>query len=90
MRQLNAEGILALKPTLVIASAQAKPSLVLQQIAGQRRAQTGAVARHQLRLGIQRIDNLGDVTANRYPGAGHPAAGCRLHAPAQCRRDSGA
>ncbi|MDH1088992.1 heme/hemin ABC transporter substrate-binding protein [Pantoea brenneri] len=33
MRQLNAEGILALKPTLVIASAQAKPSLVLQQIA---------------------------------------------------------
>lgn len=33
MRQLNAEGILALKPTLVIASAQAQPSLVLQQIA---------------------------------------------------------
>ncbi|MDQ1213640.1 heme/hemin ABC transporter substrate-binding protein [Pantoea anthophila] len=33
MRQLNAEGILALKPTLVIASELAKPSLVLQQIA---------------------------------------------------------
>ncbi|WP_370426740.1 hemin ABC transporter substrate-binding protein [Pantoea vagans] len=33
MRQLNAEGILALKPTLVLASAHAKPSLVLQQIA---------------------------------------------------------
>lgn len=34
MRQLNAEGILALKPTLVLASELAKPSLVLQQIAG--------------------------------------------------------
>ncbi|MCG7390045.1 hemin ABC transporter substrate-binding protein [Pantoea sp. ACRSB] len=33
MRQLNAEGILALKPTLVLSSAQAKPSLALQQIA---------------------------------------------------------
>ena len=33
MRQLNAEGILALKPTLVLASALAKPSLVLQQVA---------------------------------------------------------
>lgn len=33
MRQLNAEGILALKPTLVIVSELAKPSLVLQQIA---------------------------------------------------------
>lgn len=32
MRQLNAEGILALKPTLVISSELAKPSLVLQQI----------------------------------------------------------
>lgn len=33
MRQLNAEGILALEPTLVLSSAQAKPSLALQQIA---------------------------------------------------------
>ncbi len=33
MRQLNAEGILALKPTLVLASTLAKPSLVLQQVA---------------------------------------------------------
>ncbi|MDH2068228.1 hemin ABC transporter substrate-binding protein [Pantoea sp. GD03673] len=33
MRQLNAEGILALKPTLVLASEQAKPSRVLEQIA---------------------------------------------------------
>ncbi|WP_239953945.1 hemin ABC transporter substrate-binding protein [Pantoea sp. Z09] len=33
MRQLNAEGILALKPTLVLSSEQAKPSLALQQIA---------------------------------------------------------
>lgn len=32
MRQLNAEGILALKPTLVLASELAKPSLVLQQV----------------------------------------------------------
>ena len=32
MRQLNAEGILALKPTLVIASAQEQPSLVLQHV----------------------------------------------------------
>ncbi|PIJ50237.1 hemin ABC transporter substrate-binding protein [Erwinia sp. OLTSP20] len=33
MRQLNAEGILALKPTLVLTSALAKPSLALEQIA---------------------------------------------------------
>lgn len=32
MRQLNAEGILAMKPTLVIASALAKPSIALQQV----------------------------------------------------------
>ncbi|WP_168395247.1 heme/hemin ABC transporter substrate-binding protein [Erwinia amylovora] len=32
MRQLNAEGILALKPTLVIASELAKPALALQQL----------------------------------------------------------
>ncbi|QUG75505.1 ABC transporter substrate-binding protein [Erwinia sp. E602] len=33
MRQLNAEGILALKPTLVLASELAKPALALQQVA---------------------------------------------------------
>ncbi|WP_114193952.1 heme/hemin ABC transporter substrate-binding protein [Edaphovirga cremea] len=32
MRQLNAEGILAMKPTLVISSELAEPSLVLQQV----------------------------------------------------------
>ncbi|WP_196209105.1 hemin ABC transporter substrate-binding protein [Citrobacter sp. Res13-Sevr-PEB04-36] len=32
LRQLNAEGILATRPTLVLASAQAQPSLVLQQV----------------------------------------------------------
>ncbi len=32
MRQLNAEGILALKPTLVLSSELAKPSLVLKQV----------------------------------------------------------
>lgn len=32
LRQLNAEGILALKPTLVLASNEASPSRVLQQI----------------------------------------------------------
>ncbi|TNV22155.1 hemin ABC transporter substrate-binding protein [Buttiauxella sp. B2] len=33
LRQLNAEGILAMRPTLVLASAQAKPSLALEQVA---------------------------------------------------------
>lgn len=33
MRQLNAEGILAMHPGLVLASAQAKPSLALEQVA---------------------------------------------------------
>lgn len=33
MRQLNAEGILAMRPTLVLASDQAQPSLALKQIA---------------------------------------------------------
>ena len=33
MRQLNAEGILALRPTLVLASELAKPTLALQQVA---------------------------------------------------------
>lgn len=33
MRQLNAEGILAMKPTLVLSSELAEPSLVLQQLA---------------------------------------------------------
>lgn len=33
MRQLNAEGILSMKPTLVLASELAKPSLALQQVA---------------------------------------------------------
>lgn len=32
LRQLNAEGILSLRPTLVLASAQAQPSLVLKQV----------------------------------------------------------
>jgi iron complex transport system substrate-binding protein len=57
MRQLNAEGILALKPTLVIASALELAHVAdIRQPGGQRRAQTGAVARHQLRLGIQLPD----------------------------------
>ncbi|WP_413742953.1 heme/hemin ABC transporter substrate-binding protein [Sodalis sp. RH15] len=33
LRQLNAEGILAMRPTLVLVSEQAKPSLVLEQLA---------------------------------------------------------
>lgn len=33
MRQLNTEGILAMRPTLVLTSAQAKPSLALEQVA---------------------------------------------------------
>ena len=33
LRQLNAEGILALRPQLVLASAQAQPSLVLHKVA---------------------------------------------------------
>jgi iron complex transport system substrate-binding protein len=33
MRQLNAEGILAMKPTLVLTSELAEPSLILQQVA---------------------------------------------------------
>lgn len=33
MRQLNAEGILALRPTLILASSQTKPSLALEQVA---------------------------------------------------------
>jgi len=32
MRQLNAEGMLAMKPTLVIASMLSQPSLALQQV----------------------------------------------------------
>jgi ABC-type hemin transport system substrate-binding protein len=32
VRQLNAEGILSLRPTLVLASAQAQPSLVLKKV----------------------------------------------------------
>uniref|UniRef100_UPI00384B661F heme/hemin ABC transporter substrate-binding protein n=1 Tax=Dickeya dadantii TaxID=204038 RepID=UPI00384B661F len=34
MRQLNAEGILSMQPTLVLASALAQPSTVLDQVAG--------------------------------------------------------
>lgn len=34
LRQLNAEGILAMRPTLVLVSEQAKPSQALKQIAG--------------------------------------------------------
>ena len=33
LRQLNAEGILAMRPTLVLASEQAQPSLALKQVA---------------------------------------------------------
>lgn len=33
MRQLNAEGILALKPTLVLTSDLAQPALVFRQLA---------------------------------------------------------
>jgi iron complex transport system substrate-binding protein len=32
LRQLNAEGILAMRPTLVLASSQAQPSLALRQV----------------------------------------------------------
>jgi iron complex transport system substrate-binding protein len=34
IRQLNAEGILSLRPTIVLASEQAQPSMVLQNVAG--------------------------------------------------------
>ncbi|APG16765.1 hemin ABC transporter substrate-binding protein [Kosakonia radicincitans DSM 16656] len=34
VRQLNAEGILSLRPTIVLASEQAQPSTVLQNVAG--------------------------------------------------------
>ncbi|WP_342221901.1 heme/hemin ABC transporter substrate-binding protein [Candidatus Fukatsuia endosymbiont of Tuberolachnus salignus] len=52
MRQINAEGILAMKPTLVLSSALAEPSLVLQQIADS---------------GVEVVSIPGDATLDTVP-----------------------
>jgi iron complex transport system substrate-binding protein len=53
MRQLNAEGILALKPTLVLTSELAEPSLVLKQIEDS---------------GVKVVRVPGDTTVQAVPG----------------------
>ncbi|MBA8033586.1 ABC transporter substrate-binding protein [Citrobacter freundii] len=53
LRQLNAEGILATRPTLVLASAQAQPSLVLEQLK-QSQAQ-GEALRQTLRQALAEL-----------------------------------
>ncbi|MEH0885572.1 hemin ABC transporter substrate-binding protein [Enterobacter sp. UNJFSC 003] len=68
LRQLNAEGILSLRPTLVLASAQAQPSLALQQV-GQSHVRVVTVpGRNDLRVIDEKIRVIADATHREAQG----------------------
>lgn len=68
LRQLNAEGILATRPTLVLASAQAQPSLVLKQV-GQTNVRIVTVpARNELKVIDEKIQVIAQATHRETQG----------------------
>lgn len=67
LRQLNAEGILSLRPTLVLASAQAQPSLALQQVGQSVRVVT-VPGRNDLRVIDEKIRVIADATHREAQG----------------------
>jgi len=69
MRQLNAEGILAMRPTLVLASAQAKPSLALEQVASSKVKVVTIPANNSLAGIDEKIDAVAQAMGKTTQGA---------------------
>ncbi len=68
LRQLNAEGILAMRPTLVLASAQAQPSLALKQV-GQSKVNVVTVpGSNALSVIDEKVRVVAQATPGRRPG----------------------
>ncbi len=68
LRQLNAEGILATRPTLVLASAQAQPSLVLKQV-GQSKVRVVTVpASNELSVIDEKVQVIAQATHRESQG----------------------
>ncbi|MEQ9860347.1 hemin ABC transporter substrate-binding protein [Pectobacterium cacticida] len=68
MRQLNTEGILAMKPSLVIASDLSQPSLVLQQVAESGTRVIQVPARPSLDVVPQKIDAVAQALGKTAEG----------------------
>ncbi|AHG85626.1 hemin ABC transporter substrate-binding protein [Bibersteinia trehalosi Y31] len=68
MRQLNAEGILALKPTHIIATQAAQPSIVLEQLADAGVKIEQVPLQYSVESVVEKIHQLGKIT-NKQPQA---------------------
>ncbi|QXA50071.1 hemin ABC transporter substrate-binding protein [Enterobacter cancerogenus] len=68
LRQLNAEGILSVRPTLVLASAQAQPSLALEQVAQSHVRVITVPARNTLDVIDEKIRVVAEATHREAQG----------------------
>ena len=68
IRQLNAEGILSLRPTLVLASAQAQPSLVLKKVAENKVKVVNVPGGYDLPAIEAKIDVIADALGKQSEG----------------------
>lgn len=62
LRQLNAEGILATRPDLVLASSQAQPSLVLKQVEQSHVRVITVPSRNDLRVIDEKVQVIANAT----------------------------
>lgn len=76
LRQLNAEGILAMRPTLVLASHQAQPSLVLKQLSHNNVQVITVPSRNDLGVIDEKIQIIANATHQHTAGN---ALRSRLH-----------
>ncbi|MEH2921380.1 hemin ABC transporter substrate-binding protein [Samsonia erythrinae] len=68
MRQLNAEGILAMKPSLVVASDLSQPSLILQQVKDSGTKVVNVPAQHALDVVPQKIGVIAQALGKEAEG----------------------
>lgn len=68
LRQLNAEGILSMRPTLVLASAQAQPSLALKQVEQTRVRVVTVPASNALSVIDEKVRTIADATHQQAQG----------------------
>lgn len=81
LRQLNAEGILSMRPTLVLASAQAQPSLALKQVEQSHVRVIAVPASNDLNVIDEKVRIVAEATHREVEGRSC-AARCARH----CRR----
>lgn len=68
LRQLNAEGILSMRPTLVLASAQAQPSLALKQVEESHVSVVTVPGSHDLSVIDEKVRVIAEATHREAQG----------------------